>query len=354
MSNNSLGNNLLYLLSEKKSLKWGQFKQYVEYLYRQDKFVNRGVRKYEISPLSDNLKLKSEDFFQKYWPLARNLSAMAYLDIEGKTGERDFKVAPPVLVELPFLKLNFILTGARSPKLLETIKESSKKYQGINIEIKNHNLFPDTVIIKLEIKSILKKWLEETTFQGDKLSEYIKVSENPPAWDILDFAGSLTAYKESLKDNWFGGNETDVKENFDIKSLKFKPFDSNKDSIESDLSLIKVFHQENFYKYYLFSKQNKKKVEVDLDWGKFLVLTEQSQKTILEYNKKTFELSSSLRLPLIFERGLTLLSGDFQEIQKKKSAKKEKWHKKPFVFKSVPYEIAKVVSEKLEQNLKEI
>ena len=294
MSNNQLGNNLLYLLSEKKSLKWSQFRQYAEYLCIQNKFDKKEMEKPQTNLHSKALESEAEDCLQKqpinFWFLARELSAMAYLDIEGKTGEKVFKITAPTLAELPFTKPAFLLTGARSPKLLKAVKETAKKCSGIDdVEIKTHNSFPDTVILKPESKVILQKWLKNTSFQGDKLSDYIRISESsPPAWNILEFAGSLTDYKESLETDWYDGDKQEIKEIFDIKSLKFKAFDSDKDSLENDLSLVKIFHQEYFYKYYLFLKQKEDKVEVQPDWGKFLILSKQSKKSVLEYNKKTF------------------------------------------------------------------
>ena len=357
MSNNQLGNNLLYLLSEKKSLKWNKFKQYAKYLCRQDKFDKKEMAKPQNNHHSK--ALESEDCSQKqpndFWSLARELSAMAYLDIEGKKGERVFKITAPILAELPFIRPAFLLTGARSPKLLKAVKETAKKCSGIDVEIKTHNSFPDTVILKPENKVILQTWLKNTSFQGNKLSDYIRISENyPPAWSILEFAGSLTAYKKSLETDWHSGDKRHIKEIFDIKLLRFKAFDSGKDSLENELSLVKIFHQEHFSKYYLFSKESEDRVEVQLDWGKFLILAEQSKESVLEYNKRTFELRSSLRLPPIFERGLTLLSGNSQKMQEKQFNKKKKRQKQSFVFKKAPYEIAKIVSEKLEQHLTEV
>ena len=359
MSNNQLGNNLLYLLSEKKSLKWRRFKQYAEYLCRQDKFDKKEMEKSQTNLHSKALNPEAEDSFQKqsnyFWSLARELSAMAYLDIEGKTGEKVFKITAPILAELPFTRPAFLLTGARSPELLKVVKDTAKKCSRIDVEIKTHNSFPDTVILKPESKVILQTCLKNTSFQGDKLPDYIRISKNsPPAWSILEFAGCLKAYNESLKNDRHSGDQNYIKEIFDVKSLKFKTFDSNKDSLENDFSLVKIFHQEHFSKYYLFSKQSEDRVEVQPDWGKFLILAKQSKRSVLEYNKRTFELRSSLRLPPIFERGLTLLSGDSQKMQEKQANKKKKRQKQSFVFKKVPYEIAKIVSEKLEQNLTEI
>ncbi len=344
MSNNQFGNNLLYLLSEKKSLKLTRFKQYAEYLCHQNKPKGYDISKDQETGHSRAFEDKAENPSRKLWQIARNLSSLAYLDMGGKTGKTVVQAAAPALAELPFMRPVFFLTGARSPELLKTIKKSIKGHSKIEMEVKAQAQLPDSVIIKPESKMILRDWLEDTSFQGNKLSDYIKISEAPPAWSLLEFAGSLADYEESLRDHWFVGDKAHIKEIFNIDStLNFKPFDADKDSLKNDLSLVKIFHQEQFYKYYLFSKRNENRSEVQLDWGRFLVMEKYAENSVLTYHKKSFEFASLLPLPFIFERGLALLSGNPPRIPK--------YNKKPFIFKNVPYKIALFVAKKLGQNL---
>ena len=361
MYKNQFGNNLLYLLSEKsekKPLKWTVFKGYVEDLC-QHQAIRYDEKIHQVNyskNLKDNVKNPSKNRNYNSWLLARDLSAMAYLDMGGKTGETVVKVAPPMLAELPFCKLIFLLTGARSPELLSTIKKSVKNHSKVEVEIKLHSRLPDTVFIKSENRSILQEWLNDTSFQGNILSDYIKISPKPPAWDILEFAGSLIDYKDSLDTELLEGDSADIKKIFDINSLNFKPFNKDKNRLEHDLSLVKILHQEAYYKYYLFSKTDQKKVEIQLDWGKFLI-AKQLNYLVLKYDKQTFKLSSSLRLPIILERGLTLLSGnpceDLKSDKNKKYKSQEK-RKSNWIFKNVPYKAAKLVADKLGQELQEI
>ena len=232
MSNSQFGNNLLYLLSEKKSLKWTVFKKHIEALLRQNKTEAHDKQDSQASH-SKILKNSKKQAYE-VWRLARDLSAMAYLDMGGKTGETVVKIAPPMLAELPFWKPVFLLTGARSPELLETVKESVKKYSKIEIEIKTDNRRPETALIKPESRSILRGWLNDTRFQRNSLSDYMKISPRPPAWDILEFAGSLKSYQGSLDTEWFGGSPAHIKEIFDINPLKFKPFDADNNSLKHD------------------------------------------------------------------------------------------------------------------------
>ena len=331
------------------------FKKHFEY-FCQNKTVEYDRKNHQtnhVEVLADSIKNPYQNGNYDSWRLARNLSAMAYLNMGGKTGETVVKIALPMLAELPFWQPVFLLTGARSPELLRTIKKSIKNYPKIELEIQKYRELPDSVVIKPETKAILQEWFKNTGFQGNSLSDYIKISPNPPAWNILEFAGSLMKYEKSLNDDWFSGDKVHIKEIFDINSLQFKPFNAEQNRLEYELSLVKIFHQEAYYKYYLFSKVNQEKIEVQLDWGRLFVLAKQAQSPILKYHKKTFELISSLPLPFIFERGLTLLSGKPpSKIKEKKQSKKSRVDSN--IFKNVPYKIALLVANKLGQNLKEV
>ena len=305
MSKNQAGNHLLYLLSEKKSLNWNDFRKHVEFLYKR--------------PV-----LEKDKYF--IYNLARDLSALGYIDI-GETNDKTFvQVAPPMLVALPFIQPTFLLTGGRSFHLLKTLKKHH-----INIYIKTNKHLPDTIIIKPEdIQSLEAQW-NQVRFQGNQLSSYIKICKEPIAWSILEFAGNLSDYEESL--NLHSGDKSEIKEVFDITQLTFKKFNQNQ-SLKKELSLIKLSHYNNYYKYYLFKKSSNEKVKVHLDQGRWLIL-KHSSKNILKYNKKTFELSTDLRLPPLLERALALLSGN---PPKKETGK--------FIFNNVPYKIAKLIENK--------
>ena len=325
MSKDQFGNKLLYILSEKRSLAWNQFRNYINDLSLENSFPNDQI-----------------------YPLARSLSSLAYLDIgENKRGATITKVAPPALIELPSIRLTFLLTGARSLELLQIMKNNPK----IEFQKTKYSYLPDQIIVRPESIKTLESWLEKTKLQGNRLSDYIKLYKQPVAWNLLEWSGDLKDYEEQLNSHWFNGDESEIKEIFDIENLKFIPFNNEK-TLQS-LSLVKIFHYESFYKYYLFDFTKEDKVKVNLDWGKFLIL-KKSTKSVLEYNSQTFELTSFLQLPLILERGLTLLSGAPPRDLSSFSKKQKTQQKKAFVFKNVPYKIAKLVADKLGQELKEI
>ena len=347
MYNSQFGNNFLYLLSEKKSISRSQSKEYVEILKKQEN--NLG---YNISSKKPN-------------SIIRKLSSLGYLDVgENEKGKTIVQVAPPMLVELPFIQLSFLLTGARSPDFLEAITNAVKGCS--EVKIKKQTDLPDTVIIESESQTALKKSLECSRFQGNKLSSYIQISKQPVAWDILEFSGDLESYEQSLNSHWCSGSRSDIKRIFDVDFFRFKEFNPDSDRLEKDLSLVEIIHYDSFSKYYLFKKENNDRVKVDLDWGR-LLMTKQSNYRVLRYNKQIFELSSDLRLPLLWERGLALLSGcpptklecykntkTRGEIKLDGKKKRKIKGNNPWIFKNVPYKIAKLVSNKLSQDLEEV
>ncbi len=306
------GHYLLYLLSKKKTLRWHDFKKYVEILYGRD-------------------SLEKDKYF--ILNLSRKLSALGYIDIGENNSQTYIKVTPPMLVALPYLTPIFLLTGACIPELLKTIKSH------FQTEITSHKCLPATVMIKPENREDLEDHLQKVAFQGNKLSGYIKACEHPIAWDILEFTGDINQYEQSLSLEWHSGNTSDIKQFFDTSTLKFQNLES-KEQFRNDLSLVKISHYEKSHTYYLFKSSNEDKAKVNLDWGRF-IMAKQSNCPVLEYDKQTFELCSKLRFPAIFERGLTLLSG-IPPIRENKK----------FIFKSVPYKIAELIACKLEQKLR--
>lgn len=319
MSKNKLGNNLLYLLSEKKLLKYSDFKKHIEYLYRD---VNNHI---------DHIP---------YSQIFRGLSSLGYMDIgqKAQTGTTMVQVAPTTLVELPFMQPAFLLTGMRTPELLKTFSNSF-----LDVRITSYKYLPDTVIVYPEDRAGLKNWLENTAFQGNKLSSYIVMRDRPIAWDILELAGDLKSYQSHLE--WLsGGDLSSVTKVFDVSSGFFKPFHSNR--VTDDISLVEVSLYNNSYcKYFLFKKEDHTQVQIDRDWGQFMVAY-QSGTPVLKYNIQKFELSSVYPFPYLFERGLALLSGCYPH--RRKNPGDGVSH---YVFQYVPEQIANLVSDKLGQKL---
>ena len=313
---NQSGNNLLYVLSEKRSM-----------------------RLYDCRKHMDDLWQKGEGERYWYYSIIRKLSSLGYLDIGEYSGKTIVQIAPPVLVALPFMRPTFFLTGARSPKLLRDI-EKICNHSEMELEKKQFdNNMPESLFIKIYNTDKMECLFKDLVQEGR-----LKIEKQPISWNIINFSKGVEEYKESLENDYFSADPEDIMEVFDPASLRFtKPDDKSelplaKDNKNQEFLIKSVNHYD---KYYLYSQNKKEKVATHLDWGKFLML-QNSKNPILKLTKE-MELKSCLRLPPLLERGLALLSGTpVNEVFFN--------NKKDFVFTNVPLEIAKLVSEKLGQN----
>ena len=313
MCKDKLENYLLYILSQKKRLRFSRFKDY-------------------INTLSSN---KGKDKFYAY-NLVRILNALSYIDIKNTQSGIVINVNHSRLIPLHFLKPTLLLTGARTEDLIEDIKKMCKKYFWNFHRDQNDNL-PDTIRIEIgDIEDFKEKWRHSDNL----LFNYIEVYENQVGPDILNSCMDCDKYQKPL-DSWYKPEyELSIKKVFNTKSLEFDIPAYQKDT---DMYLVKIVGEYGLYSYYLFRQSNQDRLKVDLDWGKFIVL---KNKDILQYNKSTFELCSKIRLPSILERSLTLFFG-IPPV----SVKKNKDENNVFIFKNISYQVASVVFKKLAQQI---
>ena len=164
-----IGNSLIYLLSEKKELKYKAFQRFFEKLC-----------------LRKGFKLP-DDFYS----IVRDLSALGYLDI-GKTssGNTIIQINPPSLLALPFIRPTFLLTGARSQRLTEEVKNKFKK----ELTVKKSKLYPYGMILTPESIKTLEEKFRSIDYFGDPLyPHYMKVYKSPRK---LGYIKLFRAYKK--------------------------------------------------------------------------------------------------------------------------------------------------------------
>ena len=354
---NQPGDNLLYLLSEKGTMTWFQCRKYMDDLWQ-----NREQNKFK-----DGFQCRKEQKNDRY-SMIRKLSSLGYLDIVEYRGKTIVQVAPPMLVALPFIKPSFFLTGARSPQLLREIDELCNNHPEIELE-KRHidDDLPESWVIKTCNMEEMEK-----RFQNLVRDKKLGIQKQPISWQIMEFSANIEEYKNSLKGHWFSADSSDMKKVFNVNCLDFTKVNSNSSEItdESQEFLIELTHY--YREYYLYSPRKNEKVNVHLDWGRFLMVQD-SKTSVLKFTKD-MELKSSLRLPPLLERGLALLSGTpVNEIPVNKMALRGSrsshngsyngkstniptgaGRHREFVFKKVPWEVAKQVSNKLGQQLQKV
>jgi len=287
------GNELLYLLSDKKQLTYSKFKQYIS----------------------------SYDVYLPY-NLLRDFSAINYLDIDNSKRNIIVRVIPPMLIELSSTEKTYLLSGARSPQLRQVVSEVAK--------IKTHYHMPETIIIDAKhIDKLLAK-----TLYGKRVQDYVSISSRPLAWCLLESANDLRSYENSL--SWVASDREHIKRIFSAEELKFCP--CTQENYRGTI-LVEIKHHDRFSRYYLFNTKSEEMAKTNLDQGRFFVL-KQAGKQVLKYDRRRMQLRTEVYLPDHLERALVLYLGA-TPLRKGTVA----------LFDRIPPDVAEYVATKLQQSL---
>jgi hypothetical protein len=319
---------LLYILSAKQDLSWTAFKSAFATLYP------------SIASVSD---LEKQSIDGKRREVVRSLQSLGHCDFDF-TGNRVY-VAPPALVRLPrAMSPQAVLTGARSPQTLEQIKDICNSLSNhTKVEIQPDDalsLIPRRITIQVEDVEELRKIAN---------SLKIHFKDNPAAWEILNFAGSLQDYLATRK--WSSAPEINWKhQTFHTSSLTFQP---SKDT-DSNIRLRQYNHPTRNTQIHYFWRNDGQSAEIDRDWGRYVVLSAIHLNTLV-YDKRKFMMAVpvSAKLPQLLERALTLCSGYVPEYKDRleslsKILPKVRGFK---LFQAIPPQIAEMTAAKLSQTL---
>lgn len=287
------GNEFLYLLSDKKQLTYSKFKQYIS----------------------------SYDFY--HYNLLRDFSAMGYLDIDNSKRTIVVRAIPPMLIELPFTKKTYLLSGARSPQLRQVVNEVAR--------IKTQDHMPETIIIDAKHTD---KLLAKTLY-GKRVQDYVRISFRPLAWCLLESANDLQSYEHSTL-SWVAGDREHIKRIFSVEELNFCP--CTKENYRGTI-LAEIKHHDSFSRYYLFNTKNEEMAKINLDQGRFFVL-KQAGRQVLKYDRRKMQLRTEVYLPNHLERALVLCRGG-QPLRKGTVA----------LFDRISLDVAEYVATKLQQSL---
>ena len=315
---------LLYVLSAKQEMSWTAFKSALHTLIASDS-----------EPEEQDIKNKRRE-------VVRSLESLGHCDFDFKVNR--VYVAPPVLVRLPCAGFpQAVLAGVRSPQTIEQIKKVCKTLGNhIKVEIQpddDQSLIPRRITVQVEDVEELKKI-------ADSLKIHFK--ENPAAWEILNFSGSLQDYLETRK--WSGTPELNwERQTFNTNFLQFR---SHQDA-ETNIRLSQYKHPKRNTQTYYFWRDSQS-TEIDRNWGCYAVLSTMHI-NILVYDKHEFMMVVPVgaKLPCLLERALTLCSGYVPKcIDKIDSLAKLLPKAKGFkLFQAIPPQIAEMTAKKLNQTL---
>ena len=274
--------------------------------------------------------------------VVRSLESLGHCDFDF-TSNRVY-VSPPTLVRLPCGGFpQAVLAGARSPQTLEQIKDVCNALGNqIKVEIQPDealSLIPRRITVQVEDVEELRKIAT---------SLKIHFKENPAAWEILNFSGSLQDYLSTRK--WSDAPEINwQRQTFNTNSLQFDSYQDTETNIR--LSQYKNLKR-NTQTYYFW--RDGQSTEIDRDWGRYAVLSA-IHLNVLIYDKRKYMMIVPIgaKLPYLLERALTLCSGYVPEYRDKIDSLAKLLPKiRDFrIFHEIPSQVAEMTASKLNQTL---
>ncbi len=284
----------------------------------------------------------NEDYnYNIRYQTVRYLESLGYCEFD--YDQRRVYMCPPTLVLLPSYGLpKALLTGARTPKLIDQIKNSVKKRkeQAIFKRFKQKNAqlnLPDAAIIESLDAEIIKEISVENGISS--------ALERPVALDLVNHSVCIGDIEKKLKYelrteiNW-------QRKDFNVQRLGFI---EGKDNEEYRLSeYVNPDNQQR--KHWVWNLG--KAADVNRDWGRYLVL-KHSKRNILFYDEETqeFQIPLWVPVPCLLARVLTLCSGMAPVLQPIKDNINMPQGCLMQVYSDVPVEIATLVANKLEQKI---
>lgn len=273
--------------------------------------------------------------------MVRYLEALGYCEFD--YDQRRVFMCLPSLILLPSFGLpRALLTGARTPKLVDGLKKSVKdrKDRALFSKWKQRNNkmnLPDATVIETVDTAVLHEIAAEN---GIALS-----ADRPAAWDLANQSVSVDSIEEGLhfepraEINW-------ARKDFDVQRLGFFSGQMN-----GDYRLSEYINPDNQQRRHWIWNGGSA-ADVARDWGRYIIL-KRAGKKILNYDEEAQELQVPLWVPLpcLLARAVTLCSGLAPVIQKSLAVGDIPEGCPLQVYPDVPVEIARIVAAKTGQNI---
>lgn len=283
---------------------------------------------------------KDYDYNVRYQTV-RYLEALGYCEFD--YDRRRVYMCPPAFVLLPSFGLpKALLTGARTPALVNRIKQSVKnrkdraaisRWRQRNTQLS----LPDATVIEAVDTVTIQEIADE--------NELTTALGSPAAWDLANHSISLSGVEQNLK------FEPRAEVNWQRKDYSIQRLGFTEAKIDGEHRLSEYTNPDNLQRQHWLWYQNKSAV-VNRDWGRYLILKTAGRK-ILSYDAQTqeFEVPLWVPLPCLFARALTLCSGLAPVIEVNTTNKEVPQKCLIQVYSDVPAEIAGIVATKLEQKV---
>lgn len=270
-----------------------------------------------------------------YQELRLNLQRLGHAEFFAGTGQKDWRVTPPTLAVSPYRK-DFnawlgVVTGARSPKLLERISDAAHAFE---VEVASLLVGPDRIRVTAAQLSSLTLFAENLgmRFQSDAPTSILL------SLPSVDDPAVRRPFPLPFGTDW-------KIERWSVFDLSWKTATSA-DPLSAPLGL---FRYSMGYRRHILLCSRGISSEVPLQVGKYVMLKNRRRRhNIIRYNSPARRLSfvASCRPPLLVERALILCSGTLPEYERG-SARYGSIH-----YNEVPEVVASLTSALLRQNMR--
>lgn len=276
-------NRLLFVMSARASVTWGQFREAVDYL--------------AASGISQE---KRTDGTASRSGLLQCLVALGHCDAHYDQGESTISVTPPALCRLPRAGLPVaVLTGARCLRTHEQMDAAAEAGGGkVRLIVDRHpgplGLLPDTILVSATSEEAMAAYCAALG---------IRYTAIPPAWSLIHWTGMLSDYEAAAKfdiPEGFGWTRFD----FDVTSLDFG---RNRTGVLPRYSRYR--NPTTNLPMHVFFRDGRG-TAVDLNWGRYLLLNAKGI-TVTAYDQRRFKLCVPVKVPLpgVVARTVCLCSG---------------------------------------------
>jgi hypothetical protein len=320
---------LLYVLSAKGDVSWGEFKKVYDHLYAVHVLPNE--------PGETNIRFSRSR-------AARALDSLGHCDLEFSKDSQRVYSGPPVLARLPRTGLpQAVLAGARFPQTVQRLADACKAAGSrvtltVNDQPGGRGLFPTRVVVRAEYASDIAK-------AGCSLG--IKFENEPPVWPVLNFSASINEYMGTLR--WARARDVNWPcRDFNFDSLSYTGVRQPSEGVRLGRYTDPVRNTP----VHLLWKEGQC-AEVDGDWGRYLALREAGAR-VLTYDPLRFLFAAprTVPLPRLVARALTLCSGNLPLLVNAAGARLAGSNPVGFaVYQAIPPLIARLAATKLGQEL---
>jgi hypothetical protein len=323
-----MSDDLLIVLSRRGEVAWPTFRHYVNELRARSDYEDTtdSVPRHEAATL-------------------RTLSSLGHIfaDFSGETGT--VRIAPRVLARLPVQgRPQAVLVGHRLATTEAELGEACEAQPGTTLQADDEDG---------RLPFVPRRLLVEAD-DSDRLEAVARAVEaryfpDPPAWRVLQFAGTVAEYQADLK--WVPQRPPDwERREFDTERVAFR--DPVADPGPRDVLGEYRDPQTTVNRYYLSrSGSGIETAKVDRDWGCYVVLAAAKRNVLLYTRASEVAVPLGALLPAPYAAGLALCLGC---APREFRYDRPTWQTGPtryLVYRGVPYALAELAVTKLGQRL---